>query len=128
VLVLLLFLGVPTVLAGLVLCGFVCKNRRRLGILALGMFAGLVVVGLGYRTEIAKATAIRQLAVRYQGAFRDLARQPAVKAATPPIGRLWLIALPLAPLIALYLESTRTRNVTEQREEQQRKERAQETE
>jgi hypothetical protein len=137
-LVLLVFLGVPAVLAGFVLFGFVQKNRRRLGMVAAGMLIGLVIVGLGYRTVLAEAKAIVQRAAPYQGALREWARkpnaehwlalQPALKAVAPRLGRLWLLALPLAPLIALYLESTRIRNAREQREEQQRKEHAQDME
>src|SRR6185436_8563262 len=107
-------------------------------ILALGMLAGLVVAGLSYRLAVAEAQTIGRLAAPYQGALRDLLRkpntqhwqalQPAVNAIVPHVGRLWLLALPLAPLIALYLESTRTRNVSEQREERERKEQAQDKE
>jgi hypothetical protein len=138
VLLLLVFLGIPAVAAALLLYGLARKNRRRLGIVALGMLVGLVVVGLGYRTAIAEAQAMAQLAAPYQGALGELLRkpnaqhwqalQPAVRATLPHVGRLWRLALPLAPLVALYLESTRTRNVGEQRDERQRKEQAQEQE
>src|SRR6266545_1569461 len=138
VLVLFLFLGIPTVFVGLLLYGFVRKSRRRLGFLALGMLVGLAVVGFGYRTVIAEAIAIQQLAAPYQLALRDLVRkpnkqnwaalQPAVNGVAPRVGHLWLVAVPLAPLVALYLVSTHTKTVTEQREEKQRKERAQEKE
>lgn len=132
------FLGIPTVLTGLVLYGFVRKNRRRLGILALGLLVGLVVVGLGYRTVLAEARTIGQLVAPYDPALRDLMRkpnkqhwadlQPAVNSIAPRIGRLWLMAVPLAPLVALYLESTRIKTVSEQREEKHRKQQAQEKE
>ncbi len=138
VLILLVFLGIPVVFVGLLLYGFVRKSRRRLGILALGMLVGLAVVGFGYRTVIAEAKVIQQLAAPYQPALRDLVRKPnkqhwaeiapAVNTIAPRVGHLWLIALPLAPLVALYLESTRTKSVNEQREEKQRKEQAQERE
>jgi hypothetical protein len=106
--------------------------------LALGMLVGLAVIGFGYRTVIAEAKAVGQLAAPYQPALRDLVRKPnkqhwaevapAVNAIAPRVGHLWRIALPLAPLVALYLESTRTRTVNEQREEKQRKEQAKEKE
>src|SRR4029079_1677818 len=67
VLVLLLFLGVPTVAAALLLYGLAEDHLRRLGSLGLGMLAGLVVVGLGYRTAIAEAQAIVRLVTPYQG-------------------------------------------------------------
>jgi hypothetical protein len=136
VLILLIFLGIPTVFVGLLLYSLVRKSRRRLGILTLGMLVGLTVAGFGYRTVIAEAKAIQQLAGPYQPALRDLLRKPnrqhwvevvpAVNALAPRVGHLWRIALPLAPLVALYLESTRGRSVSEQREEKQRKEQAQE--
>jgi hypothetical protein len=138
IVVLLLFLGVPTVGAALLLYGLARKSRRRLGIVALGMLIGLLVVGLGYRAILAEVTTIQQLVTPYQGSLGDLLRkpnaqhwqalQPAVQAILPHIGRLWLLALPLAPLVALYLESTRARNVHEQREERERKEQAQDKE
>src|SRR6266545_4519238 len=138
VLVLLFVLGIPAVFVGLLLYGLVRKSRRRLAILALGMLVGMAVVGFGYRTVIAEAKALGQLAAPYQPALRDLVRKPnkqhwaerapAVNTIAPRVGHLWLIALPLAPLVALYLESTRTKSVNEQREEKQRKEQAQERE
>ncbi len=110
VLILLVFLGIPVVFVGLLLYGFVRKSRRRLGILALGMLVGLAVVGFGYRTVIAEAKVIQQLATLYQPALRDLVRKPnkqhwaevapAVNAIAPHVGHLWLVVLPLAPLVA----------------------------
>lgn len=138
VLILLVFLGIPSVVVGLLLYGLVRKSRRRLGILALGMLVGLAVVGFGYRTVIAEAKMMEQLAAPYQPALRDLVRKPnkqhwaelapAVSAIAPHVGHLWRIALPLGPFVALYLESTRTRTVNEQREEKQRKDQAHERE
>ncbi len=128
VLILLVFLGIPVVFVGLLLYSLVRKSRRRLAILAPAMLIGLVVVGFGYRTVIAEAKVIQQLAAPYQPALRDLVRKPNKQHIAPRVGHLWLIALPLAPLVALYLESTRTKSVNEQREEKQRKEQAQERE
>src|SRR5215212_9113314 len=61
-LILLLFLGAPALLVGLVLYGFVSSNRRtyielkqtqitrwRYAILLLGMLVGMIVVGLTYK-------------------------------------------------------------------------------
>src|SRR4051812_45949292 len=67
VLVLLVLLGVPAVAAALLLYALARKNRRRLGIVALGMLVGLLVVGLGYRVATALAQAIVQQASPYQG-------------------------------------------------------------
>src|SRR5690349_13304625 len=76
IVVLLVFLGVPTVAAAVLLYGLGRKNRRRLGIVALGMLVGLLVVGLGYRMALAEAQAIMQLAAPYQGALGELLRKP----------------------------------------------------
>jgi len=138
VLILIVLLGIPARFVGLLLYGLVRKSRRRLTILALGMLVGLAVSGFAHRNVIAEVKAVGQFAAPYQDALRDLVRKPnkqhwaevapAVNAIAPRVAHLWLVALPLAPLVALYLESTRTKSVNEQRAEKQRKEQAQEKE
>src|SRR5881275_940202 len=77
-LILLVALGLPALIVGLILYGFVAAKRReyaragqpnitrrRYAILLLGVLVGMIVVGLGYQTVVAQAQAIGQMAKLY---------------------------------------------------------------
>lgn len=135
VLILLLFLELPALVVGIVLYPLAQQNRRRYAILLIGMLIGMAIVGVSYRVLVAHVQSIAAAWPLYQPAVSRyfkapskehwLALQPLFTSFTPQIVQLWLIALPLAPCVAVYLESTRVKALPElcadkRRQEQQR--------
>jgi len=142
VFILLIFLGAPALIVGMILYGFVAGNRRtyiesrqtqitrwRYAMLLLGMLVGMTVVGLEYRVVLAQGHQIEQTWHQYQPAFTRLARTPSkpnwltlgASAAVlwPQLRTLWLMLLPLASCVAIYLESTRVKALAELRLEKE---------
>lgn len=127
-----LLAGVPAAATGLLLYSMARRNRRHLQFLLLGMLVGLVLVGLSYKLIWAEIEVIRWIGEPYLPAFRALSQkpsrqtwgvvQPAIQEMLPHFGRIWLMLLPLAPLLALQLEGSRSKKVREQMEEKRRKE------
>jgi hypothetical protein len=132
VLILLLFLGLPSLAVGMILYGMTARNRRRYAILLIGMLLGMVVVGLSYPVVLAHTHSIAAAWPLYQPAVSQYLKAPSSQhwqalrplftALTPQIVQLWLIALPLAPCVAVYLESTRVKTLPELRADKQRQE------
>jgi hypothetical protein len=132
VLILMLFLGLPTLAVGMILYGMTTRDRRRYAILLIGMLLGMAVVGLSYPVLLAHTHSIAAAWPLYQPAVSQYfkapslqhwqALQPFFTAFTPQIIQLWLIALPLAPCVAVYLESTRVKALPELRADKQRQE------
>lgn len=132
VLILLVFLGLPTLVVGMILYGMTTRNRRRYAILLIGMLLGMAVVGLSYPVLLAHTHSIAAAWPLYQPTVSQYfkapskehwqALQPFFTAFTPQIVQLWLIALPLAPCVAIYLESTRVKTLPELRADKQRQE------
>src|SRR2546421_8930259 len=94
------------------------------------MLVGMIVVGLGYQTVVAQAQATLQMAKLYQPAIAALAKAPikqhwqavgvAGGAIWPGLRTLWLMLLPLASCVAIYLESTRGKALAELRADKER--------
>lgn len=130
VLILLTVLGVPALFVGLILYGMARRSRRRYAIVLLGMLVGMTVIGLSYRTVLAHAEEIAQTSKPYQAAVSRLLKapsqqqwqavQPLVNTVLPEIMRLWLMTLPLASCVAIYLESTRVKTLPELRADKER--------
>lgn len=141
-LILLLFLGAPAFVVGLVLYGLVAGNRRRYielkqthitrrryAVLLLGMLVGMVAVGLMYKVILAQAQQLAQAWRLYQPLVAQLVRtpsqahwqalRPAIAAAWPQLRSLWLMLLPLASCVAIYLESSRVKTLLELRLEKE---------
>jgi len=131
-LILMLFLGLPALAVGMILYGMTTRNRRRYAILLVGMLLGMVVVGLSYRVLLPHTHSIAAAWPLYQPTVSQYSKvpssqhwqalQPFFTAFTPQIVQLWLIALPLAPCVAVYLESTRVKALPELRADKQRQE------
>jgi hypothetical protein len=132
VLILLLFLGVPTLTVGTILYSMTTRDRRRYAILLIGMLVGMAVVGLSYPVVLTHTHSIAAAWPFYQPVVSQYLRapsqehwqalQPFFTAFMPQIVQLWLIALPLAPCVAVYLESTRLKALPELRADKQRQE------
>lgn len=141
-LILLFFLGAPAFVAGLVLYGLVAGNRRtyielkqtqvtrrRYAILLLGMLVGMIMLGLTYKTILAQGQQLEQTWQLYQPLVARLLRtpnkatwqalSPAIAAVWPQLRTLWLMLLPLASCVAIYLESTRVKTLVELRLEKE---------
>jgi hypothetical protein len=141
-LILLIALGAPAFVVGVILYGFVAANRRghleagqsqvvrwRYAILLLGMLVGMAVVGLGYPVILAHGRQLAQSWTIYQPLVTQLLRAPsklhaqallpALTAVWPQLRTLWLMLLPLSPCIAVYLESTRIKTLAELRFEKE---------
>ena len=141
-LILLLFLGAPAFVAGLILYGLVASNRRtyielkqtqvtrrRYAILLLGMLVGGAVVGLEYTIILAQAQQLAQTWQHAQPLVAQLMRMPnkanwqafspAIAVLWPQLRTLWLMLLPLASCVAIYLESTRVKTLLELRLEKE---------
>ena len=132
VLILLVFLGLPALTVGTILYALIQRNRRRYAMVLIGMLVGMAVVGLGYRIVLAHVQSIAATWQPYSPAVSQYlkvpssqhwqALRPLFTALTPQIVQLWLIALPLAPCVAVYLESTRIKALPELRADKQRQE------
>jgi hypothetical protein len=132
VLVLLVFLGIPALVVGLILYGMAHRDRRRYAILLLGMLVGMALVGLSYPLLLARGQAIAAAWQPYGPAVSQYIKAPSqqhwhalsplVDVVTPQIVQLWLMALPLAPCVAVYLESTRIKTLPELRADKERQE------
>jgi len=132
VLILMLFLGLPTLAVGMILYAMTTRDRRRYAILLIGMLIGMAVVGLSYRMWLAYVQNLAGTLPLYQPAVSQYFKAPSKEhwhallpfftAFTPQIVQLWLIALPLAPCVAVYLESTRVKTLPELRADKQRQE------
>lgn len=141
-LILLVFLGAPALIAGLILYGFVAGNRRtfieqkqtqitrrRYAILLLGMLVGAAVVGLKYTIILAQGQQLLHTWQLYQPLVARLMKapnktnwltfSPALAVLWPQLRTLWLMLLPLASCVAIYLESTRVKTLLELRLEQE---------
>lgn len=141
-LILLIFLGAPAFVAGLILYGLVAGNRRtyielkqtqitrrRYAILLLGMLVGAAVVGLEYKAIVAQGQQFAQTWQLYQPLIARLVRtpgkptwqalSPAIAVLWPQLRTLWLMLLPLASCVAIYLESTRVKTLVELRLEKE---------
>ena len=140
--ILLVFLGAPALLVGLLLYGFVAMNRRvyletrqtgiarrRYTILLLGMLVGAVVVGLGYTAILGQGRQLAQNWRLYQPFVARLVRmrnqaswqalRPALTVLWPQLRTLWLMLLPLASCVAIYLEASRVKPLAELRLEKE---------
>jgi hypothetical protein len=132
VLILMLFLGLPALAVGIVLYGMARRNTRRYTILLIGMLLGMAVVGLSYPVLLAHMHSIAAAWPLYQPTVSQYFKAPSKEhwqalqlfftAFTPQIVQLWLIALPLAPCVAVYFESTRVKTLPELRANKQRQE------
>jgi hypothetical protein len=130
VLILLVFLGIPALFVGFILYGMARRNRRRYAIVLLGMLVGMVIIALSYRTVFACGQAIAQMWKPYQPMVSQYIKapsqqhwqavQPVISAVAPGILQLWLMALPLAPCVAVYLESTLVKTLPELRADKER--------
>jgi hypothetical protein len=141
-LILLLALGAPAFVVGVILYAFVAANRRshleaaqtqivrrRYAIVLLGMLVGMAVIWLGYKTILAQGQLLIQIGRMYQPFVAQLlkapsklhwqALRPAIPALWPQLRTLWLMLLPIAPCIAVYLESTRIKPLAELRLEKE---------
>jgi len=134
--------GAPAFIIGLVLYGLVAGNRRtyielkqtrvtrrRYAILLLGMLLGVAVVGLEYKVILMQGQQLAQTWQLYQPLVARLLRtpnkanwqalSPAIAVLWPQLRTLWLMLLPLASCVAIYLESTRIKTLVELRLEKE---------
>jgi hypothetical protein len=141
-LILQFFLGVPALALGLILYGFVAANRRsyieqkqtqitrrRYAIVLLSMLVGAAVVGLEYKVILAQGQQLAQSWQLYQPLVARLLKtpsqatwqafSPAIAVLWPQLRALWLMLLPLASCVAIYLESTRVKTLVELRLEKE---------
>jgi hypothetical protein len=120
---LLLFLGLPALLSGAVLCGLAraVKHPRAFAWLALAGVVGMALLGWQWHTLLADLTQLRDAARPLVGALRPTPNRTVtlaqiiqvVQAVWPTIWRLWIEALLLAPMIASYLHTSKVKTAEE---------------
>jgi hypothetical protein len=120
---LLLFLGLPALLSGAVLCGLAraVKQPRAFAWLALAGVLGLALLGWQWRTLVAEIMLFRDAARPLADILRPTPNHAvtlaqvthAIQAVWPTLWRLWMEALLLAPMIASYLHTSKVKTAEE---------------